>query len=347
MVKYKSRVGGNLNKVQNKSNPKQMASKVLDKKAVTRTGGSPASVVVPKLATIAKKLAPVIKKVLQSRLGAALPVGGVLPVGGAPLSDETIDQMTPLPFIHMLGTMDMPTFHILQGIASNFLRTEHPMRLITNRALGGSFDFPKNLSKIAMRDVIKSTTPQQLSGALHSEWLDMMSGKLTPEEVGGGLFSSLKTLVKKGVKGARAALSALGRGAAGAVRAISAGAMAGEMISRSVSNALMQGLEVANGLAPIIKEVFPSSEGILNAGLGHANAAQELLNRGIDISERVGQVVQPIVSALGDVNAPIVVSPAEEEAIQKQVEPVGAGLDSAQVSADSVSRDDTGERFTS
>lgn len=332
MVKYKSRVGGSLNKVQNKSNPKQMASKVLDKKAV-----------VPKIAAIAKKVAPVIKKVLQSRFGAALPSGGALPVGGQPLSDETIDQMTPLPFIHMLGTMDMPTFHMIQGIAANYLRTEHPLRLITNRALGGSFDFPKKLSKIAMRDVIKATSPQQLSGALHAEWLDMMSGKLSDEEVGGGLFSSLKTLVKKGVSGGKKALAALGKGAAAAVRAISAGAMGANMISKSVSNALMQGLEVANGLAPLVQEVFPSSEGIIKAGLGHANAAQELLNRGIDISQKVSDVVAPVISALGDPNAPIVVVPSDAA----EQEPVGAGLDTSQVTADDMLRADTGERFVS
>ncbi len=335
MVKYKSRVGGSLNKVQNKSNPKQMASKVLEKKAVARA-------VAPKVAAIAKRVAPVIKKVLQSRLGAALPVGGRLPAGSEPLSDETIDQMTPLPFIHMLGSMDLPTYHMLQGIASNFLRTEHPLRQITQRALGGSFDFPKNISKIAMRDVLKSSTPQMLSGALASEWEDMMAGKLSSEEVGGGLFASLKTLVKKGVKGAKTALSALGRGAAGAVRAISAGAMASGMIGKSVSNALMQGLEVANSLSPIIQEVFPKSEGILKAGLGHANAAQELLNRGIDISQRVEQAVAPVVSALGPIDAPIVVSPSVA-----QSQPLGAGLDQMQVEPADVSADDTGPRFVS
>ncbi len=336
MVKYKSRIGGQLNKVNNnKPNPKQMAAKVLEKKAVVKA-------LAPKVGAIAKKVAPVIKKVLQSRLGAALPIGGRLPLSSEPLSDATIDQMTPLPFIHMLGTMDMPTFHMIQGIASNFLRTEHPLRLITNRALGGSFDFPKNMSKIAMRDVLKAQSPQQLSNALHSEWVDMMSGKLSQEEIGGGLFSSLKTLVKKGVKGAKQALSALGTGAAGAVRAISSGAMGAQMLGKSVMNALMQGLEVANALSPIIQEVFPSSEGILQAGIGHANAAQELLNRGVDLSEQIESAVAPVVSQLGPVDAPIVVQPEVGQA-----EPIGAGLDSMQVSPEDVSLSDTGPRFVS
>lgn len=343
MVKYKSRIGGQLNKVNNnKSNPKQMASKVLEKKAIVKA-------IAPKVGALVKKVAPVIKKIInRDRLGAALPSGGALPVGGAPLSDETIDQMTPLPFIHMLGTMDLPTYHMVQGIAANYLRTEHPLRLITNRALGGSFDFPKNISKIAMRDVLKSSTPQQLAGALHSEWVDMMSGKLSQEEVGGGLFASLKTLVKKGVSGGKKALSALGKGAAAAVRAISAGAMGANMISKSVSNALMQGLEVANGLAPLVQEVFPSSEGIIKAGLGHANAAQELLNRGIDISQKVSDVVAPVVSQLGPIDDPIVVQPGVQPAVQGAEDlPVGAGLDTMQdMPADAVP-DDTGPRFVS
>ena len=134
---------------------------------------------------------------------------------------------------------------------------------------------------------------------------------------------------------------------AGAVRAISAGAMASGMIGKSVSNALMQGLEVANGLSPIIQEVFPSSEGILKQGLGHANAANELLNRGINIAGQVEQVVAPIVSALGPVDAPIIVQPQGTPVSALQEEPTGAGLDTAQVSADDMMKDDTGPRFVS
>lgn len=340
MVKYKSRVNSAPKSVPLK-NKKDMASKVLNKKTVV-------SKVTQRVAPVIKKVAPTVRAAVQRRLGASLPVGGVLPSSIEPLSDSTIDQMTSLPFIHMLGTMDMSTFHMLQGIASNFLRTEHPLRAITQRALGGSFDFPKNLSKIAMRDVLKASTPQQLSHALHGEWVDMMSGKLSPDEVGGGLFSSLKTLVKKGVAGGKKALSALAAGAAGAVRAVSAGAMGAQMIGKSVSNALMQGLEVANSLSPIIQEVFPSSEGILKAGLGHANAANELVNRGINIAGQVEKAVAPVVSQLGPIDAPIIVRPASASIDPSLIQqPIGAGLDTAQVTADDVSRDDTGPRFVS
>lgn len=312
MVKYKSRVGAALKKANVPT--KTTASKVLERKPATKE--------------VAKRVAPVVKRAVQAvrerrSLGAAIPVGGVIPASphGEPISEAAIDQLDPHVFIHMMNNMDMPTHQMLKGIASNFLGIEHPLKQITRGALGGDFTFPKNLSKIAMRDIIKAKSPQELAGALHSEWLDMMSGKLSAEEMGGGLFSSLKTLVKKGVKGARTALKALGKGAATAVRAVSAGAKGAQHIGKSVSNALMQGIEVANALSPIIQEVFPQTEGVLKAGLGKANAANELLKRGIDIAARTEKAVEPGVrfaELLGDIGDPIIVQMPQEE--------VGAGL---------------------
>lgn len=339
MVKYTSRVKSGLKPLANQTKPKEMASKVLEKKPKIAAA---IKAIAPKIGTVVSKVAPLVKAAIQNRLGAALPIGGKLPSSKEPLSDETIDQMTALPFIHMLGSMDMPTFHFLQGIASNYLKMQHPLQAITKHALGGDFVFPKRLSKIAMRDVMKATSPQQLSHALHGEWMDMLTGKLSQEEVGGGLFASLKTLVKKGVAGGKKALSALAKGAAGAVRAISSGAMGAQMIGKSVSNALMQGLEVANSLAPIIQEVFPASEGILKSGLGKANAASELLNRGIDIAGRVEKAVAPVVSQLGPLQDPIVV-PFE----QVEAAPVGAGLDDMQVTPESRINEESGPRFVS
>lgn len=336
MVKYTSRVKGGLK--QAKDVPKkEMAQKVVDG---SQKGGN---VKIKPLNSNSDSgtqnvHAPVVKKVVaavrarRDRLGGVLPVGGVLADSPEPLSDSTIEHLEPHVFIHMLGNMDMPTYNMLQGIAANFLTMEHPMRKIVGGALGGDFVFPKNLSKIAMRDVLKAPTPQALSGALHSEWLDMMSGKLSREEVGGGLFSSLKTLVKRGVKGARTALTAVGKGAASAVKALSSGAMGAQMIGKSVSNALMQGIEVANALSPIIQNVFPATEGVLKSGLGKVNAAQELLDRGINIAGQVEKAVAPVVSSLGEMNAPIV---------------VGAGLDAPNIVADESGNPDSGSRFVS
>lgn len=309
-------------------------------KAVAKKAAPIIKAVAKKAAPLIKKVAPKVKRIIQDRYGAVLPFGGKLPEAPQVLSDSTIDQLDPHVYIHMLGAMDMPTFHMLQGIAANYLNIEHPMRRITNQALGGDFTFPKHLSRIAMKDVMKATSPQHLSQGLHGEWMDMMDGRLSPEEVGGGLFSSLKTLVKKGVKGSRKALRALGEGAKGAIRAVSQGAMGAQMIGKSVSNALMQGLDIANALSPVIQTVFPSTSGVLKAGVGHANAAKELVDRGINVSSRVEKALQPAVDvfggALGDLNDPIVM-PFNK--------PVGAGLDMSNVRDDGA--EDTGERFTS
>ena len=335
MPRYTSRVKTTLKPTEN-ANPKAMADKIVKTKKV----GVVAKALAPKVTSVAKKVIPTVR----ARIGASLPVGGIFPVGGAePLSDATIDQLSPHVFIHMLSTMDMPTYHMLQGIAAKYLRMQHPLGKIVGRVLGGDFILPKTLSKIAMRDVLKARTPQELAMALHSEWIDMMDGKLTPTEVGGGLFSSLKVLVKKGVAGGRKALSALASGAAQAVRAVSAGAMGAQMIGKSVSNALTQGLEIANSLQPIIQEVFPKSEGVLTAGLGKANAAKELLDRGINIAGRVESAVQPAISILGPLDAPIAL-PFEQPAVAA-VEPVGAGLDTSEANTDG--SDVSGPRFVS
>lgn len=337
MPRYTSRVKNTLKPTQN-SKPREMADKIVKTKKI----GVVAKALAPKVTAVVKKVIPIIK----NRLGAALPVGGRLPTSPDVLSGETIDKLAPHVFIHMLSNMDMPTFHMLQGIAANYLKMEHPLNKIIGASLGGDFVMPKTLSKIAMRDVLKAKTPQELSSALHSEWLDMMDGKLTPTEVGGGLFSSLKVLVKKGIAGGKKALSALATGAAAAVRAVSAGAMGAQMVGKSVNNALMQGIEVANSLSPIIQSVFPKTEGVLTAGLGHANAAKELLERGINIAGQVEQAVAPVVSQLGPIDAPIALPFTQPvTAAVEPVEPVGAGLDSSV--ADISGSDVSGPRFVS
>lgn len=339
MPKYTSRVKNTLKAAPNPTK-KEMASKILQAKSAK------SDKVKAVVKAIAPKVAPVIKKVVSAVRqfrGAAIPVGGKLADAPDMLSDNTVDQLSPHVFIHMLNNMDMPTYQIIKGIAANYLGMEHPLRKIVRGALGGDFVFPKTLSKIAMRDVMKAQNPQQLANALHGEWLDMMSGKLSPEETGGGLFSSLKVLVKKGIAGGKKALSALASGAAQAVRIVSAGAMGAQMIGKSVNNALMNGIEVANSLSPIIQTVFPQTEGVLKSGLGKANALQELLARGIDLSSQVETAVAPAIDVLGPLGAPIAL-PFEEPAAAA-VEPIGAGLDTS--SADVAGSDVSGPRFVS
>ncbi len=350
MVHYKSRVGGSLKKA---SKPRKLMQPAQEPEPFSAqvepvlfrdgsTGGKISAAQAKKVSAVAKKVIankPAIKKFVQRIFGASVPIGGALPQTHGPLSDGTIDQLDPHVFTHMLANMDLPTHNMLQGIASNYLGMEHPYRLITREALGGDYTFPKHLSKIAMRDVMKSSTPQQLAGALHSEIMDMSSGKLTSEEFGGGLFASLKTLVKRGIKGAPGALKSLGKGAIKGVQLISKGLKSGQMIGKSVSNALHQGIEVANALSPIIQTVFPGSKGVLQAGIGHVGALKELADRGIDLASKTEQAIDPVVqfaNLLGPVDAPIV----------QQVPsiPVGAGLDMNNQDSGS---DVSGERFVS
>lgn len=367
MVKYISRVKNQFRTIPDKPT-KQMATKVVNaKKAVPKpiaanipTGGTiPVAGSIPVAGKISAKQAEGIKKVIAKATPilknvvkkikqvhvarAGIPMGGAFQAQAEPLSDSAIDQLDPHVFTHMLNNMDMPTHHILKGIASNFLGVEHPLRLITKKALGGDFKFPKHLSRIAMRDIMKANSPQQLAGALHSEIVDMQSGKLSREEMGGGLFSSLKTLVKRGIKGARTALGALGKGAASAVKAIASGAKGAQHIGKSVSNALMQGIDVANALSPIITDVFPASEGVIRSGIGHANALKELSDRGINVASQVQKVteldpVQKFVQALGKEDDPVI-------PLKQPETPIGAGLDLSNADVDG--SDVSGPRFVS
>ena len=283
----------------------------------------------------------------KTNKGGAIPVGGAIKVGGAissggaisvggkvsantsMLSNETIDQLEPHVFTHMLLNMDAPTYEMIRSIAANYLRMQHPLQRITKAALGGSFEMPKSLSRISMKDIYNARSPQHLANALHSEVNDWYDGKVNEQEFGGGLFSSLKTAVKKGINGSKRALKALGSGAAQAVRIFSAGAKAAGMHGKAINNTLKKGIEIANAISPVIQQVFPKTQGVLKAGLGHAEAASELLTHGINVSERVADKLKPAIDILGDINDPIVL-PFEKGGSLKSggTLPVGAGVDS-------------------
>lgn len=321
MVKYSSRV-----------NTKPRKSKTTEKKMTTQdtpsgddltagslsTGGAISSggslqtggaIDKEKVTEVIKKVAPVVKKVVtevlpkikaavQQRFGAALPSGGVLPTGGI-LSPEEVDAVPWQAMIHTLGAMDMPTYHMLQGLAAAHLGIAHPLSAPLKASLGGSFIHPKNISRMATKDILKSHTPQILSTALHNEWLDMMNGK----DVGGGLFSSLKMLVKKGVAGGKQALSAIASGAKSAVRILSSGAMAGQMAGKSLSNAIKQGVEIANAVQPALSQLSPAAGELLGRGTELVQRGQEAVDKGVLIGSQVESVLAPI---LGAIDAPLV-----------------------------------------
>lgn len=254
-----------------------------------------------KIASVVKKVAPIVKNVLpkvkaavQQRLGVALPMNGQLPQGGAILSPDQIDNLPWQAMIHTLGAMDLPTYHMLQGLAAAHLGQAHPLAAPLKASLGGSFIHPKNVSRMATKDIMKAPNPQILSRALHNEWLDMMAGK----DVGGGLFSSLKMLVKKGVAGGKQALSAIAGGAKQAVRLLSSGAMAGQMAGKSLSNAIKQGVEIANAVQPALSQLSPAAGELLGRGTAAAQQAQALAERGVQIGSQVEDVLSPILGAI-------------------------------------------------
>ncbi len=245
-----------------------------------------------------KKVAKVVKAAVSKQLGHVLPIGGTLRTGGAILQPHEVDDIQYPMMVYALGMMDMPTYYMLQGLAAAHLGMNHPLATPTRHALGGDFVHPKFISRVATRDILKSTTPQHLSQALYNEWMDSEKGS----PVGGGLFDSLKMLVRKGVSGGKRALSALATGAKSAVKFLQTGAMAGQMIGRSLSNAIEQGIEVANVLAPAVSQVSSRAGSQLERGVSAASRARQAVNRGTDAASQAAS----ILSALGPINAPLV-----------------------------------------
>lgn len=270
--------------------------------AAAKKGGALPDVVKQALV---KKVAPLVKKIapaLANRFASHLPMrGGVMPGGALKLSPEDVDDVSWQDMIHTLGAMPPESYHMLQGIAAAYLDQQHPYAVPAKTALGGSFSHPKHISKIATKDVLKAPTPQALSKALHAEWVDMMQGK----DVGGGLFSSLKNLFKKGVSGAGKALKALGKGATSAVQILGKGAKGAEMIGTSLGNALQQGVEIANALQPVAQLAGPRAEALLGAARETGKSLQEAVGRGTQAAALTGQALDPIIQALGPIDAPL------------------------------------------
>lgn len=321
MVKYSSRV--NIKPRKSKKQVKKMTTQdqpseiiLSSKKDNIDVGGvisSGGAIKKEKIATVLKKAAPIVKKLIpkiktavQKKYGAALPVGGVIATGGI-LNPDDIDNLPWQAMIHTLGAMDQPTYHMLQGLAAAHLGQTHPYAAPLKAALGGSFIHPKNISRLATKDILKANSPQILSTSLHNEWLDMMNGK----DVGGGLFSSLKMLAKRGVAGAKSALSAVSKGAQSAVKALSSGAKTAGMIGKSLSNAINQGIEIANVLQPAIGALHPATGELITKGVTTAKDLQAQVKRGTALATQVAEGLEPI---LGSINAPRVgdLIPAQE-----------------------------------
>ena len=113
-------------------------------------------------------------------------------------------------------------------------------------------------------------------------------------------------LAKKGVSGAKKALGQVGKGAKKAVQLLAKGTTAGTNIAKSISKAINQGLEVAAVLEPAISAAFPQSGEVIKQTQATVKTGQEALQRGIGIAEDVSKGLDPIVQALGPIDAPLV-----------------------------------------
>lgn len=306
MVKYSSRVGGSVTKKVSATarNAKRILSAPASTSLTAGTNLNPDAeseakvggvLPTPPAGTFVAQVEP------KQSVAGSIPVGGSASVGGA-ITAERIDNMTYPEMIMTLQHMDNSAFGHLQGIAAAYLNMQHPLAKPYKIALGGSFEHPRNIAKIATRDVMKAPNALRLAMALHEEWLDDMNGKPT----GGGLFMSLKMLAKKGIAGAKKALSAVAEGGKAAVRALASGTKAGVMVAKSVSNAIDQGLKVASVLEPAISQAFPKAGDVVRTAQALGETAQATLQRGIATGEKVSAGLDPLVAALGPVDAPLV-----------------------------------------
>jgi hypothetical protein len=176
--------------------------------------------------------------------------------------------------VHALGSMDPDTFYVLQGVAGGFLKdVDHPLREPYIRHFGGGFEHPSNISKVATRDILKAETPCKLAGMLHSEWRDKNRG----HKVGGGLFDSLKNVLKKGVSG------------------LKKGTKAAYEAGKKLHSALERGINIASQLAGPLKpltDALPSDVvSAVQKGVDKAQQASQTLGTALQVAEQVGNVI--------------------------------------------------------
>ena len=206
------------------------------------------------------------------RTGGALVTGGALGTGGA-----LVDGMSYPDAIHMLGAMSNQDYHTLQGLASMFLPSAvHPMKRPLMSMIGGAFKHPADISKVATNDILRAPNPMFLSKILHSEWLDHAKGLPT----GGGLFSSIKNALKKGVQG-------LAKGAKIAVG-----------IGKRLVGAINTGKQIAKSFQGPLAAISPGAAELVGRGLKAAEGVQRGIGLGLGVAG-------PVAEGLGRVSAAV------------------------------------------
>lgn len=236
-----------------------------------------------------------------------------------------VDKLTHNGMIQVLQHMTGGQFHILQGVAGAHLPNfdAHPLIGISKLVLGGSFTHPRDISKMATRDIMRAVSPQQLSTALYME----MKDSLRNINVGGGLLSSLKHHFKRGLEGLRSKLSA------------------GTKIGKTIQKALEFGINAGKIFSPIVEQIFPGAGALISSGISAAEALKAGLEKGVRIGEKVEkglELISPLVSSSRiskdsstvesisseDKNLP----PIREEQ-QKSLNPSFAGLNQDEISS--------------
>ena len=229
---------------------------------ITVRGGS-----VPSVKKVTKKIESVVSDAVKV-------VKSIAKVPTAESLKNIIDRLTHHGMGQVLQNMDLSQFHILQGVAGAHLSPmpNHFMSAVAKQVLGGSFTHPKDISKMATRDILRAVTPQQLSTALHLEMLDMRKGM----NVGGGLLSSLKHHFKRGMDGLQSRFGAATN------------------FGKSLSSALSKGIKVGQAFSPVVNALFPGAGALLKTGITAAEALKAGLETGIRVGESIEKKLESI-----------------------------------------------------
>jgi len=301
MVKYSSRVGKGLTKRApvaraKRTETREKVLKELVKPEQASVGGAGGSVI-----GLASR-----KEIVPASLskGASLSSGGTLQTGGSLSSGGTLQTGGSLSsggsiksnlssfnnarnFVqsldhgamgNVIAHMSLPDFSILQGLASASVGgVSHPMKNHIRKSLGGSFTHPKNVSRMATKDILKGNQIQ-IMNALHQEYLDKMSNR----QVGGGLLDSIKHHMIRGLKGFNSKLSS------------------GIKLAKQFESVLKKASLFAKNIAPSIKSAFPAQAGLIDAGVSGLSSIEKGISKGLDVAEKaqtVGQVSEGFVQA--------------------------------------------------
>lgn len=202
-----------------------------------------------------------------------------------------VSKLTHNGMIQILNHMTPQQFHVLQGVAGSFLPQfeGHPLTGVARKTLGGSFTHPRNISKMATRDITRAVSAQQLATALHAEMMDSQKGL----DVGGGLLDSLKHGFNRGFDG------------------LKSGIASGNRLGSVLHGALSTGIQVGQVFQPVVESLFPGSGALIKSGISSAEALKAGLETGIRAGEALEKGLESIsaldTSGAGDKP----VSPAE------------------------------------